>query len=152
MPALLSTGAVLVALLAARHLLRGNAEVRMPLGLAAAGSALYLVSIVLVTLVTGTGVSGVVDQIDQGAQLALSAFWVAVGLALLALGLHRRGLPARHAGLAVCALGAAKVCLFDITALEAGHRVLTFVIAGAVLLAGAYVLHRTDARAEEVAT
>ena len=58
---------------------------------------------------------------------------------------------ARHAGLAVCALGAAKVCLFDITALEAGHRVLAFVIAGAVLLAGAYVLHRMDARAEEVA-
>ena len=122
------------------------------LGLAAAGSLLYLASTLLVTWLTGSAQIGAdgVPAIDQGAQLGLSALWVGVGLALLALGLHRRHDTARYAGFAVCALGAAKVSLFDIGALESGYRVLAFVIAGCVLLTGAYVVHRIDARAEEL--
>lgn len=151
-PAVTATGAVALALAAAAFLLRRDHRARTALGLGAAGAVLYLASVVLVTLVTGTAVSGVTTDLDQAAQLALSALWVGVGLALLALGWRRRDLLARHAGLAVCALGAAKVSFVDIGTLDAGYRVLTCVIAGAVLLAGAYVLHRMDARSEEAAT
>ncbi|MDQ3865551.1 MAG: DUF2339 domain-containing protein, partial [Actinomycetota bacterium] len=111
-----------------------------------AGSALvYLASLAIVTafqpgaeaLDTGVGL-----DVRQQGQALLSVFWSVLGVALLSAGLRGDRSGVRRSGFALLSIAVAKVFLFDMAALESGYRVLSFVVLGLLLLAGAYAYQR----------
>src|ERR671931_309659 len=135
--AALVIGAVsVVAALAYRRGLGLFAEERMLLATTAGTAAVYLVSIGIVS-----GFQPGPSVREQG-QAILSAFWSLLGLGLLWAGLRRDLRPLRLAGVALLAVAVGKVFLYDMAALDRGYRVLSFVVLGLLLLAGAYAYQR----------
>src|ERR671935_143313 len=135
--AALVIGAVsVVAALAYRRGLGLFAEERMLLATTAGTAAVYLVSIGIVS-----GFQPGPSVREQG-QAILSAFWSLLGLGLLRAGLRRDLRPLRLAGFALLAVAVGKVFLYDMAALDRGYRVLSFVVLGLLLLAGAYAYQR----------
>jgi uncharacterized membrane protein len=107
-------------------------------------SLLYLASIGIVSAFqpgTGLATSGGLSVREQG-QAILSGFWSLLGLALLWAGLRRELRPLRLAGFALLAVAVGKVFFYDMAALERGYRVLSLVVLGLFLLAGAYAYQR----------
>jgi hypothetical protein len=98
----------------------------------AGAAVVYLFSVGIVTLFS--------DH-EQG-QAILSGFWSLLGLGLLWAGLRRDLRPLRLAGFSLLSIAVGKVFLYDMAALEAGYRVLSFVVLGLLLLAGAYAYQR----------
>ena len=78
---------------------------------------------------------------EQG-QAVLSAFWSVLGLGLLWAGLRRDERTWRLAGFGLLTVAVGKVFLYDMAALDAGYRVLSFIVLGLLLLAGAYAYQR----------
>lgn len=76
------------------------------------------------------------------AQFSYSAFFMAFGAALLAIGFWRRSAFLRWQALVLLAVSIAKVFLFDAAALNRGYRILSFFALGALLLAVSYVYQR----------
>ena len=111
----------------------------------ASGTALvYLASAGIVSAFQPGAViasSGTLTVREQG-QAILSAAWSLLGLGLLWAGLRRELRPLRLAGFALLAVAVGKVFLYDMAALERGYRVLSFVVLGLFLLAGAYAYQR----------
>lgn len=101
--------------------------------LLAAVLGVYLGSVVIVDAV-GRG---------QNAQLALSAFWAALGFAGLVVGLVRDLKPIRLGGLALLGLAVGKVFVVDLAKLGSIWRVASFLVIGLLLLAGAFAYQRT---------
>ena len=83
----------------------------------------------------------------QNSQLALSAFWAALGFTSLVAGLARDKRPLRLAGLALLGLAVGKVFIVDLAALESIWRVASFLGLGLLLLAAAFGYQRARARA-----
>jgi hypothetical protein len=112
---------------------------------AVAGTALvYLASLGIVSAFQPGSVdlqAGNLSVREQG-QAILSAFWSLLGLGLLWAGLRRGLRPLRLAGFALLAVAVGKVFFYDIAALDQGYRVLSFVVLGLLLLAGAYAYQR----------
>ena len=112
---------------------------------AAAGVALlYLASIGIVSIFqpgTLEVQEGTLTVREQG-QAVLSAFWSVLGLGLLWAGLRRDERTWRLAGFALLAVAVAKVFFYDMAALQAEYRVLSFVVLGLLLLAAAYAYQR----------
>jgi uncharacterized membrane protein len=110
-----------------------------------AGTALvYLASLGIVSAFQPGAVdlrAGNLSVREQG-QAILSAFWSVLGLGLLWTGLRRDRRPLRLAGFALLAVALGKVFLYDMAALDQGYRVLSFVVLGLLLLAGAYAYQR----------
>ena len=113
-------------------------------GLAAA-ALVYLGSVVIVDL-WGTDADG---GRRQTGQLVLSVFWALTGLAATVYGLVRDDRRARLAGLALLMLAVAKVFLYDLAALDAGYRVVSFIGLGLLLLAGAFAYQRVRVTVQE---
>jgi uncharacterized membrane protein len=107
------------------------------LSLIAAGFAVYLGSVLVVELAGGHP-----GSVEQHAQLALSAFWAALGFGSLVAGLVRELRPLRLAGLALLGLAVGKVFIVDLAALESIWRVASFLALGLLLLAGAFAYQR----------
>jgi uncharacterized membrane protein len=105
--------------------------------LAAAVFTVYLGSVLVVELAGGRP-----GSVVQHAQLALSAFWAALGFASLVTGLMRDRRPLRYAGLALLGLAVGKVFVVDLAALQSAYRVLSFLALGLLLLAGAFAYQR----------
>ena len=78
----------------------------------------------------------------QNSQLALSAFWAALGFTSLVTGLARDKRPLRLAGLALLGLAVGKVFIVDLAALESIWRVASFLGLGLLLLAAAFGYQR----------
>ena len=99
--------------------------------------AIYAPSLAIVDL-TSTG------ELEPGQtpQVLLSAFWAATGLAAVVYGLARGDKRLRLGGLALLALAAAKVVVYDLKELDEIYRVLSFVALGLLLLAGAFAYQR----------
>lgn len=74
-----------------------------------------------------------------------SALWAVFGLATLSLGTARREAALRWAGLAVLAITAAKVLIFDLARLEGVVRAASFLAVGALFLVGALAVRRLNA-------
>jgi uncharacterized membrane protein len=100
--------------------------------------ALYLGSVLVVDL---TGAHP--GSVTQTPQLALSAFWAALGFGSLVAGLARDLKPLRLAGLALLGLAVGKVFVVDLAALESIWRVGSFLALGLLLLAAAFAYQRT---------
>jgi uncharacterized membrane protein len=111
----------------------------------AAGIALlYLASIGIISLFqpgTLEVQEGALTVREQG-QAVLSAFWSVLGLGLLWAGLRRDEQAWRLAGFGLLAVAVVKVFAYDMAALQAEYRVLSFVVLGLLLLAGAYAYQR----------
>jgi len=125
---------VIAAALAIASLVR---ELRSGLGLAAAIAATYLVSVLVVDVAGGHR-----GSVQQHAQLALSAFWAALGFGGLVAGLVRDRKPLRLAGFALLGLAVAKVFVVDLAALASLWRVASFLLLGLLLLAGGFAYQR----------
>lgn len=119
--------------------------------LAGAAALAYLASLAIVTafqpgpqaLDTGVGLG-----VRQQGQALLSVFWSLCGFAALAVGVARGWRDLRLAAFALLALAVAKVFLYDMATLEAGWRVLSFVVLGTLLLGAGFAYQRlTRARA-----
>ena len=135
--AALALGAVsAVAAFAHARGLRLFREDRMLLATGAGTAAVYLVSIAVVS-----GFQPGPSVREQG-QAILSAFWSLLGLGLLWAGLRGDLRPLRLAGFALLTIAVGKVFLYDMAALDRGYRVLSFVVLGLLLLAGAYAYQR----------
>ena len=83
-----------------------------------------------------------------GAQLRLardfsySAIWLVYGAALMAVGFWKRSAFTRWQALFLIAVTIVKVFLYDVSQLEQGYRILSFVALGVVLLAISFIYQR----------
>ncbi len=75
-------------------------------------------------------------------QFSYSAFFMAFGALLLAIGFWRRSSFFRWQALVLLAISVAKVFLVDVSALSQGFRILSFLGLGALLLAVSFVYQR----------
>lgn len=143
--ALVALGAVAAAAALAARCSVGLFEHDRTLLEVVAGAALvYLASLGIVSAFQPGAVdvqAGKLGVREQG-QAILSAFWSLLGLGLLWAGLRRGLRPLRLAGFALLAVAVGKVFFYDIAALDQGYRVLSFVVLGLLLLAGAYAYQR----------
>ena len=99
------------------------------------------------------GLTSVGPATSGAEKLAYSVSWIALGLALLWLGISRRGGGSGHralrqAGLAVMLLAVLKVFLLDLGQLAGLDRVLSLLGLGASLLALAALYQRVLGRAD----
>jgi uncharacterized membrane protein len=125
---------------------------RLVLWLGSGVALVYLASIGIVSAFQPGKVelsAGNLSVREQG-QALLSAFWSVLGVGLLWAGLRRNLRPLRLAGFSLLAAAVGKVFLYDMAALDQGYRVLSFVVLGLLLLAGAYAYQRMrrDGRAD----
>jgi len=97
-------------------------------------------------------------QLRLERDFSYSAIWLVYGVALMAVGFGRKSSFVRWQSLVLIAATIAKVFLYDVSALDKGYRILSFVALGAVLLAISFVYQRdwlklstnsTDSRAGE---
>ena len=72
--------------------------------------------------------------------------WAVIGVVAFVAGLRLRIDDLRHAGLALLALAAAKVFLFDLSALDVAYRVISLIVLGLLLLASAWLWQRSATR------
>jgi uncharacterized membrane protein len=82
------------------------------------------------------------QQIEFSRHFSYSAIWLAYGACLMAFGFWRRSAFVRWQALALIAFTIGKVFLYDVSVLQQGYRVLSFIGLGVVLMAISYVYHR----------
>jgi hypothetical protein len=85
---------------------------------------------------------GGVDTAFQRGHTAVSAFWGAVGLALLYVGLRRRVQALQLGGFALFGVSLAKVFLYDLAFLSSVARAFSFLAVGGVLLLAGFFYQR----------
>ena len=71
-----------------------------------------------------------------------SALWMAYGAMLMVIGFWRRSAFVRWQALALIAFTIGKVFLYDVSELDRGYRILSFIVLGALLLAISFVYQR----------
>ena len=118
-----------------------------PVLLAAAGGfVLYLASVACISAfqpAAGAVSATVLDlSVRQQGQVLLSAMWSVTGLIGLIFGLRAKVAAARSAALALLLVAVGKVFLYDLSTLTSLYRVISFVMLGLLLLAGAFAYQR----------
>lgn len=133
-------------------ILGGRSKLRAAFAGTAAVLALYLASVALVTAIVSTGDAGASAALDlparQLAQVALSALWAVVGVAVLIVGLRGDRAPLRQGALALLVVTIAKVFVFDTAQLDGVERAGSFLALGLLLLSGAFAWQRARPRVE----
>jgi uncharacterized membrane protein len=71
-----------------------------------------------------------------------SALWMAYGAMLMAVGFWRRSAFVRWQALALIAFTIGKVFLYDVSELDRGYRIVSFIVLGVLLLAISFVYQR----------
>jgi uncharacterized membrane protein len=71
-----------------------------------------------------------------------SAIWLIYGAGLMAVGFWKRSAFARWQALALMAFTVGKVFLYDVSALDKGYRIASFVVLGGVLLSVSFIYQR----------
>jgi uncharacterized membrane protein len=117
---------------------------RPPALWAAGGASVYAASVATLGLFQWVAADDArsVDDAFQRGQTAVSSFWAVVGLALLAIGLRRDSRNLRIGGLVLLGVALAKIFLYDLSALSAMARALSFLGVGLVLLFAAFLYQR----------
>ncbi len=127
-----------------------GARLRRVLWGAASGWLLYLASLAIVSTfqpAAGVAAADVLDlTVRQQGQLLLSVLWSAVGLVALVLGLRVGSHTVRRSALVLLLVTTAKVFLYDMSTLDSLYRVVSFVVLGLLLLAGAHTWQRLRPR------
>jgi uncharacterized membrane protein len=85
---------------------------------------------------------GPLQQIEFARNFSYSAIWLAYGAGLMTFGFWRRSAFVRWQALALIAFTIGKVFLYDVSMLQQGYRILSFIALGAVLMGISYVYHR----------
>jgi len=85
---------------------------------------------------------GLLQQIQFARNFSYSAIWLAYGAGLMTFGFWRRSAFVRWQALALIAFTVGKVFLYDVSMLQQGYRILSFIALGAVLMGISYVYHR----------
>jgi uncharacterized membrane protein len=111
---------------------------------AAALLGIYAGSLAILGLAELVGGASVATDFQRG-HSAVSAFWGAIGLAALWVGLRRRAQWLRLAGFALFGLALAKLFLYDLAFLSSITRAFSFLAVGAVLLFGGFLVQRLGA-------
>lgn len=113
---------------------------------ASTATLLYLASIAIVTAfqpTDGTTLDTVLDlSVRQQGQVLLSSMWGLVGLTGLIVGLRRGSGPIRIGALSLLLLSVGKVFLYDLSTLTSIYRVISCIVLGLLLLAGAFAYQR----------
>ena len=112
-------------------------EAALALEVAGAAALVYLPSIAIVDLTARAG-----EDPGQAPQVLLSAFWSLTGLGSLVYGLVRDERRFRLGGLVLLGIAVVKVYLYDLAELDEIYRVLSFIVLGLLLLAGAFAYQR----------
>jgi uncharacterized membrane protein len=81
-------------------------------------------------------------QLRIARDFSYSAIWLVYGAALMAIGFSNRSAFIRWQSLVLIAVTIVKVFLYDVSALERGYRILSFVALGVVLLAISFIYQR----------
>jgi uncharacterized membrane protein len=81
-------------------------------------------------------------QIIFERKFSYSAIWLIYGAGLMMFGFWKRSAFVRWQALALIAFTIIKVFIFDVSELEQGYRILSFIALGAVLMGISYVYHR----------
>jgi len=79
-------------------------------------------------------------------QLSLSVVWALYGAGLLLVGSTRGARLLRLLGLALLAVTAVKVFVFDLSALDSAYRIVSFIVLGAILLVVSYLYQKSQQR------
>lgn len=82
------------------------------------------------------------QQIEFSRNLSYSAIWLAYGACLMAFGFWKSSAFVRWQALALIAFTIGKVFLYDVSALQQGYRIVSFIALGVVLMAISYFYHR----------
>ena len=103
-----------------------------------------VVALIAVSLETWDFVQGLGFDLDLdlAAQVALSALWLLWAAALVAAGIRRDAPALRWQGLALLLVVVAKTFLIDLSFLDQGYRILSFLIVGALLVAVSFLYQR----------
>jgi uncharacterized membrane protein len=75
-----------------------------------------------------------------------SAVWMIYGAGLMLIGFWKRSAFLRWQAIVLLAVTAAKVFLYDISALERGYRIVAFIVLGGILLAVSFFYQRNRAK------
>ena len=78
-----------------------------------------------------------------------SAVWMLYASALMLIGFRKKSAFLRWQAIVLFALTAAKVFFYDISALERGYRILTFIVLGGILLTVSFFYQRSRIKAAE---
>jgi uncharacterized membrane protein len=81
-------------------------------------------------------------QLRLARDFSYSAIWLVYGVILMVVGFRKRSAFIRWQSLVLIAVTVGKVFLYDVSALDKGYRILSFVALGAVLLAISFVYQR----------
>lgn len=113
---------------------------------AAALAFLYLASIAIVTAFQPSASQSAGTLLDltvrQEGQMMLSCLWALAGVGTLLFGLRSDRRVLRLAGLGLLLITAGKVFLYDLSTLDSGYRIGSFIALGLLLLLGAYAYQR----------
>lgn len=87
-------------------------------------------------------VSDRVHGIRLARDFTYSALWMAYGATLMIVGFWRRSAFVRWQALALIAFTIGKVFVYDVSELDRGYRIVSFIVLGALLLAISFVYQR----------
>lgn len=79
---------------------------------------------------------------------AYSALWMSYGAALMFVGFWKRSIFLRWQALILICITVGKVFLYDISSLDHGYRILSFIALGLVLLATSFLYQRNWFKSE----
>lgn len=81
-------------------------------------------------------------QIELARNFSYSVIWLVYGAGLMLFGFRKRSAFVRWQALVLIAFTIGKVFLYDVSELQQGYRILSFIALGAVLMGLSYVYHR----------
>ena len=85
---------------------------------------------------------GQIHQLNLARNFSYSLIWLAYGAGLMMFGFRKRSAFVRWQALVLMAFTIGKVFLFDVSELQQGYRILSFIALGGVLMGISYVYHR----------
>jgi uncharacterized membrane protein len=82
------------------------------------------------------------QQIELARNFSYSVIWLVYGAGLMGFGFWKRSAFVRWQALALIAFTIGKVFVYDVSMLQQGYRILSFIALGAVLMSISYIYHR----------